>query len=55
MVEGTHQLQQNGPQGFFMHVQADIICTGLRAYKVLWAPSEQLLLQISCNDQFRTE
>ncbi|KAL7830927.1 hypothetical protein SRHO_G00304290 [Serrasalmus rhombeus] len=30
-VDGTPQLQKNGPRGFYMQVQLCMFCTGLRA------------------------
>ncbi|XP_041837800.1 uncharacterized protein LOC121637659 isoform X2 [Melanotaenia boesemani] len=53
MVEGTPELQQKGPRGFYMQVQLGMLCTGLRACKLLiWSPSQQVLLHVPYNEQF---
>ena len=50
MVEGRPQLQQNGPRGYYTHVQ---LCAGLTACKLLlWSSSQQVMLVVLFDEEF---
>lgn len=53
LVGGVPQLLKNGPRGFFVQVQLGMLCTGLRACKLLlWTPSQQVMLHVPFDEEF---
>ncbi|KAL2095489.1 hypothetical protein ACEWY4_010208 [Coilia grayii] len=56
IVEGAPKLLPNGPRGMYMQIQLALLCTNLRACKLLlWSHLQQVMLHVAFDKAFCTK